>query len=176
MPSPSTEVRLQSIVRKRARLLDEIAAMPTAQVTSHPRPGKWSIQEIVEHLVLSEVGVLGDLAALREVPPQRRALKHRIRYWVVMFVLRFDIPVQVPSRALLPKGERPIAELGRQWEAQHRLLGEWLANPAPRQVGQPLFRHPIAGPMTVVESLRMLEVHLDRHTRQVRALMRRVSG
>jgi len=166
--------RLSSIERKRARLLDEIAATPAAMVSSHPRPGKWSIQEIVEHLVLSEVGVLGDLAALREVQPQRRALKHRIRYWVVMFVLRFDIPVQVPSRVLLPRGERSVADLAHQWEEQHRLLGAWLANPEPRQVGQPLFRHPIAGPMTVVESLRMLEVHLDRHTRQVRALMRRV--
>lgn len=165
--------RLHSIAQKRARLLDDIATMPPATVTSHPRPGKWSIQEIVEHLVLSEVGVLGDLAALRQIPPQRRALKHRIRYWVVMFVLRFDIPVQVPSRALLPKGGRSVAELGQQWEANHRLLGAWLADPAPKQVGAPLFVHPIAGPMTTIESLRMLEVHLDRHARQVRRLVRR---
>jgi len=171
MPPPSSR-RLQSIEQKRARLLDDIATMPPAMVSAHPRPGKWSIQEIVEHLVLSEVGVLGDLAALRQVPPQRRALKHRIRYWVVMFVLRFDIPVQVPSRALLPKGGRSVAELGRQWEESHRLLGAWLADPAPEQVGAPLFVHPIAGPMTTDESLRMLEVHLDRHARQVRTLVR----
>lgn len=176
MPSAPALRRLDSIERKRARLLDDIATMPPAMVTSHPRPGKWSIQEIVEHLVLSEVGVLGDLAALRDVPPLRRRLKHRLRYWVVMFVLRFDIPVQVPSRALLPGGERSIAELGRQWEANHRLLREWLANPEPRQVDAALFRHPIAGPMTAIESLRMLEVHLDRHARQVQALVRQVGS
>ncbi len=36
----------------------------------------------------------------------------------------------------------------------------------------PLFRHPIAGPLTTAHALRMLEVHLDRHIRQIDALER----
>jgi uncharacterized damage-inducible protein DinB len=164
--------RMASIERKRAQLLDAVAGLPLAVATAHPRPGKWSIHEIVEHLVVCEPAIFGDLAALRQVPPRRRALKHQIRYWIVMGILRFDIPVQVPSRALLPTGARSVDQLRDAWEANHRLLRAWLMDPAPEQVDRPLFRHPIAGPMTMVESLRMLEVHLDRHTRQVQALVR----
>jgi hypothetical protein len=138
--------------------------------------GKWSIQEIVEHLIVSETAVFGDLTALRAVAPQARRVTHRVRYWVVMFVLRFDIPVQVPSQALLPKGGQTVDQLREAWEVNHRLLRAWLSDPAPGQVDTPLFRHPSAGPMTTIESLRMLEVHLDRHTRQVRALAARAGA
>jgi len=170
MLNVSIENRLGSIEAKRARLMDLLSAMDPAVVTAHPRPGKWSILEIVEHLVLSEVGVFGDLAELEHRTPQRRSPKDRILYLVVLFILRFDVPVRVPSRAMIPKGILSLQELRRQWEANHDRLRAWAANSDPRKLRRPLFLHPVAGPMTTVQSLRMLEIHLDRHTRQIRAI------
>jgi len=165
----SIEDRLASIEAKRARLMDLLSAMEPAAITAHPRPGKWSMLEIVEHLVLSEVGVFGDLAELEHRTPQRRSPKDRILYLVVLFVLRFDVPVRVPSRAMIPKGSLSLQELQRQWEANHHRLRAWATSSDQRKLQRPLFLHPVAGPMTTVQSLRMLEVHLDRHARQIRA-------
>lgn len=162
--------RLDSIEAKRTHLIDLVSGMEPALVAAHPRPGKWSILEIVEHLVLAEVGVLGELNALGQLTPLRRRPKDRVRYQIVMFILRFDIPVQVPSRAMVPKGTRSLEELRAAWEAGHHQLRLWILDSGSALRGRPLFLHPVAGPMTTVESLRMLEVHLDRHTRQVKAL------
>jgi hypothetical protein len=101
--------------------------------------------------------------------PQPRTLRHRILYGVVMFILRFDIPVRVPSPDLEPRGSRPLEELRAQWEANHELLRNWIESSDPFTLARPLFVHPVAGPMTTTEALRMLEVHLDRHVRQIMA-------
>jgi len=45
---------LRSIEAKSARLVEWVSCMQPALSTARPRPGKWSIHEIIEHLVLSE--------------------------------------------------------------------------------------------------------------------------
>lgn len=164
------EQRLRSVQTKRADLMRWIATIAPDRVSTRPRPEKWSIQEIVEHLVLAESDVFGDLDSLAERRSRSRTLKNRLLYLVVMFILRFDIPVKVPSSGMVPSGTRSVAELTTAWESNHRLLGEWIGSADSGLLRAPLFVHPIAGPMTTTQALRMLEVHLDRHIRQIRAI------
>jgi DinB superfamily len=165
------QARLQSIETKRIRLQQRVSGLEPHVVTARPRPDKWSIQEIVEHLVLSEIAVFGPLDAPERRTPRERSLRNRALYWVVMFILRFDIPVKVPSAALLPKGTSTVGSLWAQWEASHAALRRWVEASDTRVRSHALFSHPVAGPMTMADTLRMLEVHLDRHSRQIDGLM-----
>lgn len=167
----SFQARLQSIEAKRVRLQQRISGLEPHVVTARPRPDKWSILEIVEHLVLSERVVFGPLDALEQRTPRARSLGNRALYWVVMFILRFDIPVKVPSAALLPEGARSVESLWTQWEASHAALRRSVEASDTRVRRHALFSHPVAGPMTMADTLRMLEVHLDRHIRQIERLM-----
>jgi hypothetical protein len=169
----SVPVRLDSIEAKRVRLMEELAGADPALLSARPGPGKWSIREIVEHLVLSERDVLGEPDELAAREPLKRSTKDRFRYLIVMFILRFDIPVKAPSPGMLPEGDRDLAGLGVDWEAGHAELRRWLESSDPAIVARPLFVHPVAGPMTTAQSLRMLEVHLDRHLRQIRSILKR---
>lgn len=168
--------QLRSIEAKRARLIELVSGIEPARLAAHPRPDKWSIQEIVEHLVLSEVGVFGDFAQLGQQTPRPRRTRDRILYLVVMFILRLDIPVRVPSPAMSPKGGLSLADARVQWEANHDRLRAWVMTSDQSLLNLPLFRHPVAGPMTTAQSLRMLEVHLDRHGRQIDALVKLMTG
>lgn len=168
--------RLGRIEAKRARLLDELSDVDPSWLGAHPRPGKWSVLEIVEHLVLSEDAVFGDPARLEVGPPLRRGPKNRVLFLVVMFVLRFDIPVKVPSRAMAPRGGGSLADLRLRWEANHHRLRGWVEASDASRLRSPLFRHPVSGPMTISNALWMLDVHLDRHTRQIRGLVRLLDG
>ncbi len=167
--------RLDAIEAKRTRLMAMIGALSPDVVAARPRPGKWSIRDIVEHLVLSEPAIFGDLAALAAKRRLERRPGDRVRYLAVMFVLRFDIPVRVPSPDLIPTGRGSLAELQGQWESNHHQLRAWVTASDRRELETPRFLHPIAGPMSAVQSLRMLEVHLDRHARQIKALIKRGS-
>jgi hypothetical protein len=60
--------RLQTFNEKRGALLDEMGAVDPAKLVAKPLAGKWSMLEIIEHLVLAERAVLQglpDIAAQR---------------------------------------------------------------------------------------------------------------
>lgn len=88
-----------------------------------------------------------------------------------MFILRFDVPVKVPSAARLPEGTGSLGSLWAQWEASHAAPCRWVEASDTRVRRHALFSHPVAGPMTMADTLRMLDVHLDRHIRQNDGLM-----
>jgi DinB superfamily len=159
--------QLKQIDRRRLRLLDEVDQLEGTVVTKKPAPEKWSIAEIVEHLVLAERDVLGGLRATTELQPHPRTVQNHVAYHVVMFVLRFGIPVKAPSTAMLPTGSVPLAEARRLWNENHEWLRGYVTELDSADLAPAVFHHPVAGPLTVAQAVRMLGVHLVRHARQI---------
>lgn len=168
--------RLRRIERTREGLIERVGEMEEGLLDFQPEPDKWSIREIVEHLVVAEESVLGDTAALEEMEARPRSLRGRILYLVVMFVLRFDIPVKVPSRDMLPTGEASIGELADRWRETHDRLRAYLRGRSGRAGRDAVFRHPVCGPMKPSQALWMLEVHLHRHIRQIDGIQKAYMG
>ena len=161
--------RLAGIERKRRALLDDVAALDASMLAARPVPGKWSIREILEHLVLAEDDVVGDFSRLDQLDARTRDFGNHARYLVVMFILRFRIPVKAPSRAMLPTGARSMAELLEIWDWHHRQLRSFVAGLDRAGTRRAIFRHPIAGPLSVSQAIQMLDVHLDSHIAQIRS-------
>jgi hypothetical protein len=164
--------RLQSFNDKRGALLDEMGALDAAKLIAKPLAGKWSILEIIEHLVLAERAVLQGLPEPSRLSERERRLKHRFSYVIVMFVLKYGIPVQVPSPAMVPQGGRSLGELRRLWDENQEWLRAYISRLDREGFRKAVFEHPIAGPMGVEQALRMDQVHLDTHVRQIRRLQR----
>ena len=165
--------RLAGIERKRLALLADVAALDDAALTTRPGVGTWSIREIIEHLVLAEDDVIGDFSTLDTRDARARRVGNHARYFIVMFILRFRIPVKAPSRAMVPKGERPLEELRATWDEHHRRLRAFVAGLDQAGIQRAIFRHPISGPLSVAQGIAMLDAHLDSHIHQIR---RRVSA
>lgn len=166
------EARFRRIERKRNILLEEVESLDPGALHAHPRPGKWSIHEIVEHLVVAEEDVVIDYRNLHGLEARPRTLKNRLTYLIVMLVLRFDIPVQAPSEAMLPRGDLSLRALRVRWELNHVRMRAYLDGLDRAKSRRAIFRHPVSGPLTVPQALAMLEAHLDRHIRQIRTLQR----
>ena len=94
-------------------------------------------------------------------------------FWIVMFILRFDIPVKVPSTGMLPKG-RHLEVLERRWRELHQGVRDFVHSLSRDRERAGIFVHPVAGPLTVGQMLFMLDVHLQRHARQIDRLARRI--
>src|SRR5689334_3074952 len=98
------ERKLRRLNEWRAAWLDRIQAMPPDKLVAKPRPGKWSILEIIEHLAVSERVVFQDLPDPSFLVERPRRLEHRFRYLLVAVFLRSPIPIRMPSQELAPKG------------------------------------------------------------------------
>ena len=163
--------RLRALDERRRALLDEVEALSDERLTAKPVPGKWSILEIVEHLVLAERDVLQNLPEPSQLVARPRRLKARVSYPLVMFVLRHGIPAKVPSPRMVPTGRASLAALRRQWDETHQWLRIYVDGLARGDFGKAVFEHPIAGPLTVEQAIRMDLVHLETHAREIRRLV-----
>lgn len=164
------QARLARIETTRRLVLERAAVLAPERLTARPGHDKWSILDILEHLVLAERDVFGDLAAAGVRLPPRRRFRDYVSFVVVMAVLRFGIPVRAPSRGMLPTGARTLDDLRQDWEESHRRLRALIDAGDRTVTGGAIFRHPVAGPLTMHQALAMLEVHLERHRRQIVAL------
>jgi hypothetical protein len=167
--------RLDAFDATRRALMRGLEALEPAALAAQPLPGKWSILEIVEHLVLAERAVFKGMPDPSRLVAGQRGPGNQARYLLVMFVLKAGIPVRAPSRAMLPQGGRSLAELRRLWDENQVWLRSVIEALGPEGVRSAVFEHPIAGPLSVEQAVRMVQVHIDGHVKQIRTLQRLVA-
>ncbi|MEM9665591.1 MAG: DinB family protein [Bacteroidota bacterium] len=164
--------QLDRLDRLRASLLAEVQAVPPSARTWRPAPGTWSALEIVEHLVLAEEEVLGDLQDPASQPAQTRTARHWVGFALVLGVLASPIRVRIPSPGMQPTGAWMLGPLETRWDTHHRRLRTFVEHARPHDLRRPIFAHPVAGPLSPRQALWMLEVHLRLHHRQLRRRLR----
>ena len=160
--------QLEIYDQKRNALLDDLEWLNEDQIRGKPGPDNWSVLEIVQHMVLSEREVLQDLPGSKKLTDRKRGFRARLSYAVVLAVLRWNIPAPVPSDGMVPDGNTSLSKLRQQWDENLRWLRDYLDNLRPEDLQRAVFRHPIAGPMTVVQTIHMAQLHFDVHRRQIR--------
>ena len=159
--------QLDAYDQRRRALLDDLAALPPAWLTARPQPGKWTLLEIAEHLARAERVVLAGLPEPSAQVAQPQHFWHRLKYRLVLAILRWRLPVRVPAPAMLPKGSTTLAEVQAQWDENHRWLRHHLASSDAATLRQALFVHPVSGPLTLAQVLPLAEAHLGTHRRQI---------
>ena len=164
--------RLQAFNAKRNAFLDEMETVEPAKLLARPLPGKWSMLEIIEHLVLAERSVFQGLPEPSRLTARPSRLKDRFRYFTVMFVLRNGIRVQVGTPAMLPQGGRDLAELRRLWDENQAWLRACLDSLDAEGIARAILEHPQAGPINMKQAVAMSQAHLDTHIRQIRVRQR----
>ena len=94
--------KYESLIKKREDLSQQLSARPSAVLCFKAGPDKWSIVDVIEHLVIAEQNLLEQLAANVPVstldPGTRTPKKHQ----TVIKVMERDIPVDVPDESLTP--------------------------------------------------------------------------
>lgn len=160
--------QLDHIEQYRKELLEEVQLLSEEVIRKSPSEEKWSILEIIEHLVLGEDYVLGGSEKLL---PRKRTPLHFFRYLFVMSILRSFVKVSVPSRKMRPESKSSLDELSERWKHNHQKLRNYLENLDSHNLSDAIFFHPISGPLTAQQALNMLEVHLKRHRKQIKAII-----
>ena len=162
--------RISALDLERRELLDELDRLASQSLTAKPSADRWSILEIVEHVVRAEREVLMGLPASVEWGARRRGLRSHLKYALVWFVLRCRIPVKVPAKPMLPTGEIPLSELRRDWDENLTWLRRHVEQLHHGDLRRPCFSHPVAGPIDTVQAVAMGRLHFEVHRRQIRKL------
>ena len=167
---PILRSRFDELERQRRAVVDELLRHSPAQLQFRPAPGAWSLADLMQHLVLVEESTLEFLRSKPPRPASTRTLAHRIRWAMFAMVAPRSIRVRVPVAAVKPVGEVPVATLLTRWDAVREQLQAHLESITEAQLPMVVMKHPIGGPLPVLETLEFIRLHLVHHGHQIRRI------
>jgi hypothetical protein len=146
--------------------LESFQNLNDAQWTFHPGPGRWSVQEIAEHVILAESFIGPGVEQLLSKDPDPAA-EEKPGSWDAMRIRVFDRSVrgiQAPA-PMVPQGQWSIEETARRFRETRGKIRALLANP-----DAPLKSRVFAGPpgtFTCHHWLMLVSMHTRRHLAQI---------
>lgn len=156
------------LLTEKERVLARVAGFTPEARDARPDPARWSVADVVEHLVLVETGMRTALAK-DPVPERPRAFPpgHWWRYPALRGALLLGIRIRAPVDVILPRRETSWNVLLERWEEERRLLEEWLHRAPQGILPDPRFRHPLAGWLSVREAMVFAGDHIKHHRAQI---------
>lgn len=137
-----------------------------------PSPDQWSVQEVIQHLYISESISLDYIQyKLKDAHKVKKSsMMNSLRSWVLSVALKsplkFKAPPVISSKAM-PSGEDWATTRQKMDDLHQQFVDIAIAIP-PEMLSKELFRHPMAGRMTLGEMFSFLKDHNRHHQAQIR--------
>jgi len=164
---PDIHAQHASLKLKLEALLQRLDSLTGEVLSFKAGPDKWSIIQVVEHLVIAEKGLLEQLSINIPASTLDPEAKTPDKHQTVIKVMQRDIEVDVPHESLEPHGDIALEYLRRQWNDIREKLPGLLAEIKPEKKDDPVFEHSYGGPLDIADTLQFFEVHFDNHMRHI---------
>ena len=148
--------------KKYGKLLQHLNSLADDVLDFKAGPDKWSIVEVIEHLVMAEENMLAQLTGATSVAtldPRDRSAKN---YHIVIKVMTRDIAVDVPDESMEPHGQISLAELLVRWDDTRQKTRAYIDGIDSEKAGDLVYRHPECRTILFVYSSRVSGVGLRR--------------
>jgi hypothetical protein len=161
------QIKFEMLGRDYQELFNTLGTFNPEQLHFKPGAGKWSLLQIIEHLVLAEISVLNCRPDLQRPIAAPKRLFNAFNYLLVVGVLKLGIPVPVVSSDMEPQGDLSLSSLYRQWDTNRQKLKRHMQAPPSDLKNRLLFCHPVAGPLTLKKTLHVGRLHFHSHRSQI---------
>lgn len=167
--------KLDNLFRKleqsRYDLLHLTEGYSEQQLNFKPEDGQWSMAQVIKHLALTETQILQYVQRRIEKGSLQEAnYKSWIRYMLVKLVLRYKKKIKAPRQVASPPNEVNSIEVKKEWETLRVQWKNTLELMQPEQVSKNIFRHPMAGDMSISHTLGFMDEHVRHHMAQIKRI------
>lgn len=163
--------RLEAV---RKRIDARVDGIDVAKLCRAPAPGRWSAAQVIGHLVKAETLSLSYIAKKASDPSKlrRAGLSHALKSILVIAVMRVPMKFRAPEIvAEVPANEDPT-ELRERWRTMRGEMRTLLESIPDELLGTLLYKHPVAGPMTLESAIDFMIAHATRHAGQIDRVLR----
>jgi uncharacterized damage-inducible protein DinB len=171
--NPSFQKIFDLIEHQRADILEQVKNVPTEKFNYCP-PGKWSIAQILAHILTAETLSLGYMKKKIQAVDQLKnsGLSEAIRYRLLQLSqripsLKFRAPKVVVDNT---PPSMDIQTLIVKWDAQRKELKEFLESIEDKNIRKVIYRHPIAGMLNARQAVGFFREHIIHHRPQIKRL------
>jgi len=165
--------KFEQLEDSRKALISTIDSVDESVLNKSPRPGKWSVNQIIYHLQKSERASYNYVTKkLQSDDLTRNGYKSK------MASLILKIAFILPFKYNAPKVVRNVPEnlyftdLSNTWEKNRNALWELITALPEETARRNIYRHPAAGRLNLIQMLTFFQDHFDRHRRQVLRILK----
>lgn len=140
------------------------------QLSQKEDADNWSANQVIEHLLTSEMGTLGYIKkksssgwdVLEDATDETRAAGKALTAR-----LSTNMRIVAPSVLPVPTNELSHAQLRTQWSAVRTELKSFLENIKPEHYNKLVFKQPSIGMIHIIATMQFLEAHVRHHMHQL---------
>lgn len=133
-------------------------------------PDAWNMLQVMEHLYRAEDGVRKQLLKYGQGNGKQAGLSSGLRSIAMRLFMRSPARIKVPAAAgaqIIPTGELTFDDLKTQWDQLRSEIGIWVEAYPSDKADRYVFKHPVGGLFTPVQTLRFMEDHIVHHIKQL---------
>lgn len=165
---------LKRLDRIHQQLATTVSSADHKSLSTRPAENEWSVAEVVEHLCLVEGAVMGFVKSKLDEPPVKVSfLKKLLPMRIVSLrVKRLQAPKRVEPSRNLP----PMEELVKRYDTIRAGTKDVCIKEGRERLSGVCFKHPYFGDMDGAAAVSMLAFHEQRHLKQIRDILKKLSA
>lgn len=162
---------------ERQQLLQELSKYPAETLEKKPDANSWSVTEVIYHLIIAERGALSYLNKKLEVGGFGKAtFQAGLKQKLLNFAISLPVKYKAPKVVQLPKDASvTYEEAVSQWDEIRANMKKAYEGLDDDFTGRELFKHPFAGKMNIVQGLKFMRQHMNRHIGQIERTLKQVA-
>jgi hypothetical protein len=166
-------IKFEELEKSRIALFKKLDGLSKKEINFKKDPSKWSVTQIIFHLVKSEQ--LTCIAFRKNLEKTEKLNNSGIlgffRHVSLSLALKSSFKFKAPRMLTNMPDEYDIQELKNKWNTIRNNFGEALEK-LPESIGnKATFKHPLAGWLNSNQMLDFLKNHFDHHYRQIQNLI-----
>ncbi|GAB4115593.1 MAG: hypothetical protein OHK0057_34990 [Thermoflexibacter sp.] len=159
---------------KRKTLLSQLQAVAEKKLHVELH-GKWSIIQNINHLILSESGILTYLQKkIQGVDTLKEAgLASWFAYQLVLLYSALPFKRKAPKGIDQPSNEEDLATISAKWDKLRENWREFISQVPENQLKIAIFKHPfLSTRLNIYQTIGFMEAHFERHSRQIENILK----
>ncbi|MFY0625710.1 MAG: DinB family protein [Reichenbachiella sp.] len=165
----------EMLEHKKESLLQDLVKEPKENLMTKEAEGKWSVHQVLLHLISSEKGSLGYLKKKSKSTNLKKInISARFRYSLLNTALKLPIKFKMPSVLSAPKNDVSFDEIILEYSNCRKELKAFLNENSKLYTDKLVFRHPIAGRLSLKQAIQFMNDHFDHHLKQIDRILKSV--
>jgi hypothetical protein len=153
------------------KLLESYSSLTKAQLEFLSVKSDWNLYQVLEHLYYVEYVTFNAIQERAGLGIKKKsAFRHQKRYYQLAFALILPAKYKVPKEVVNAEKPEINGDLSNLWKIHHSHLGDYIHSLPQTDKKVLLFKHPIAGPFNIMQTLGFLYYHLKHHHNQLNAI------
>jgi uncharacterized damage-inducible protein DinB len=172
------KTQFDALEKSRLALFDGLKKYSDAQLNKQPAPGKWSVVQIMDHLMMSEGA---SLAYLKKKTLDTSRSKHagfagKRRLLTLKLIFYSPLAFNAPSVLDPPAVFTTLLNTDAKWRTLRAETYELLGKLNEEELQKELWLHPMAGKMNIYQMLSFYNIHFERHRKQIERTLAALGG